>query len=306
MKRILAIVLLALLMLTAAGCGKKGQAEETAPAVAVAVTNEITALTYGSTDVTLRLAKEDDTWVWVDDPTFPLDQDSVTAILDQLNDPAAFTSVDATQDVSAYGLDKETHFLTAVSGEESQTIYFGVQGPDNTYYARSDAAEGVFLAPAVLLELLDVSIYDRAILPTLPELNEQNLVSLTLSWGGEARQHYVWDGSSWRIGGKDTVVSLAGVNDALSCWRLAQCMDYRPSQGAAAVCGLEGGLTVLVRYKADGDATEDFTLVVGGEAVGGSGHYVTAGDSDTIYRMENTYLNALLAIPKPEAEQPAA
>lgn len=304
MKRFFTVALLALLALAVLGCGKKEVEEPPAP-VAVTSGNEITALTYQNGDNALRFAKQDGAWVWVDDPTFPLDESCVTAILDQLADTSLFTAVDAGQDVSAYGLDKETHFLTAVSEQESQTVYFGVQGPDNTYYARSAGAEGVYLVPDSLLQALNVSIYDMAVLPELPELNSQNLVSLTLSWGGEARQHYVWDNGRWRIGGKDTVASLPGVADALYAWRLAQCVDYHPSQGAAAVCALDSGLTVLVRYKVSGDATEDYTLIVGGEAVGG-GHYVIAGDSDAIYRMANTYLNALLAIPKPEAEQPAA
>lgn len=298
MKRFCIALLFVLLALAAVGCGKKPVEEPPAP-VTVAPA-ELTALTYANEDVTLRLAKAEDVWQWVDDPEFPLDSRFVTAMLDKLDDPDLFTPVETTQDLSAYGLDKETHYLTTVTGDESQTVYFGTQGPNHTLYTRSDRSEGVYLVPDSLLEVLDVPIYDMAVLPELPSLNNQNLVSLTLSWGGEARQHYIYDNGVWHPGGSSDVAPLAGVADGLFQWQLAQCIDFRPSEGAAAVCGIDSGLTVLVRYRTEGDATEDFTLKVGEAVVDGSGRYVTAGDNDAIYRMEERYLTALLAVPKPE------
>lgn len=297
MKKIGTILLFLLVVTAFAGCGKK--AEET-PAPVTVAPDEITALTYVSNDVTLRLAKQDDAWVWVDEPEFPLDSTYVTAMLNALDDPDFFSPVETTQEPAAYGLDRETHYLTTVTGAESQTIYFGTQGPGHTLYARSDRAEGIYLVPEEKLEVLDVPIYDMALLPELPALNAQNLVSLTLSWGGEARQHYTYDNGKWHLGGDSANVILPGVDDDLFLWQLAQCIDYHPSEGVSAVCGIDTGLTVLVRYKTDGDTTEDFTLKIGDTALDGSGRYVIAGESDAIYRMADTYLDALLAVPKPE------
>ena len=80
------ILLLCLLLVTAAGCGK--ETEETAETAAPVLTRELTALTYQNGTNALRLRLQEGQWQWADDPTFPLDQEKAGAIVAQLADLA--------------------------------------------------------------------------------------------------------------------------------------------------------------------------------------------------------------------------
>ena len=80
-RRIRAMALLAALTLLC-GCGKKeAQPQQEDMAVNIVPVEGVTALELCDGEVTLRFARTDDTWHWVDDGTFPLDQDAVAALL---------------------------------------------------------------------------------------------------------------------------------------------------------------------------------------------------------------------------------
>lgn len=289
------LLFLCLLLVMAAGCGK--EAEETTEAAAPILSQELTALTYQNGTNALRLRLAEGQWQWADDPTFPLDQEKAGAIVAQLAALAELAPVEVSQELSAYGLDKDTHTLTLEYGGEVSTIYFGVKGEGDTRYALAD--EEVFLVPEALITALGVNIYDMAVLPALPTVTAESVMSVTLIWGEGNRVHYIWDGQQWNTGSQTGAADLSGVMDVMGRWALSACVDYRPSEGAAAICGLEAPeLTLLVRYKNTVGTTVDYTVTVGSPTLDGEGHYVTAGEDTSIYAMDNELIQPLLdAIP---------
>lgn len=290
------IVLLCLLLLTAAGCGKTEEVVEDEPAVAVS-SEELTAVTYQNGTAALRLRREEERWLWADDPSFPLDQEMAQAIVDQLTELTVLTPVELSQELSAYGLDRDTHSLTLTIGADTRTLYFGAKGEGDTRYALS--GEDVYLVPEALVTALGVNIYDMAVLPAMPAVTAENVMSVTLIWGEGSRVHYIWDGEQWNTGSQSGAADLSGVMDVMGQWALTRCVDYHPSEGAAAICGIEmPELTLLVRYKNTVGTTVDYTLTVGGPTIDGEGHYVTAGEDVSIYAMANEFIQPLLdAIP---------
>ena len=295
-RRIRAMALLAALTLLC-GCGKKeAQPQPEDMAVNIVPVEGVTALELCDGEVTLRFARTDDTWHWVDDGTFPLDQDAVAALLALPSSLAAAEPVQGQGELSGYGLETPKKYVTATADGADSTIYVGSQTSDGRWYVLTP--DGVVrLAAQADGEALSRSIYDMAVLPELPAITEENLISLTLT-GAEGKQvtFSVDESGVRRSGARDVTEKTASLVDELGKLAVTACVDYDPADGAAAVCGLDVPEAILaVNYVNAHGGDGALTLTVGG-STGDGGRYVTLNGDATIYRMEETGLAQVLTL----------
>ena len=99
---------------------------------------------------------------------------------------------------------------------------------------------------------------------------------------------------AWTADGRDVTDQLADLTAWLGDMHLAACVDWRPSAGAAALCGLDQPGAVLTAEYTPNGVQHSFTLTVGGQR--GAGYCVTVSDDDTIYLMSAEALAPLLAL----------
>jgi predicted small lipoprotein YifL len=99
---------------------------------------------------------------------------------------------------------------------------------------------------------------------------------------------------AWTADGRDVTDQLADLTAWLGDMHLAACVDWRPSAGAAALCGLDQPGAVLTAEYTHNGVQHSFTLTVGGQR--GAGYCVTVSDDDTIYLMSAEALAPLLAL----------
>ena len=295
-RRIQAMALLAALTLLC-GCGKKeAQPQQEDMAVNIVPVEGVTALELCDGEVTLRFTRTDDTWHWVDDGTFPLDQDAVAALLALPSSLAAAEPVQGQGELSGYGLETPKKYVTATADGADSTIYVGSQTSDGHWYVLTP--DGVVrLAAQADGEALSRSIYDMAVLPELPAITEENLISLTLT-GAEGKQvtFSVDESGVRRSGARDVTEKTASLVDELGKLAVTACVDYDPADGAAAVCGLDVPEAILaVNYVNAHGGDGALTLTVGG-STGDGGRYVTLNGDATIYRMEETGLAQVLTL----------
>lgn len=295
-RRIRAMALLAALTLLC-GCGKKeAQPQQEDMAVNIVPVEGVTALELCDGEVTLRFARTDDTWHWVDDGTFPLDQDAVAALLALPPSLAAAEPVQGQGELSGYGLETPKKYVTATADGADSTIYVGSQTSDGRWYVLTP--DGVVrLAAQADGEALSRSIYDMAVLPELPAITEENLISLTLT-GAEGKQvtFSVDESGVRKSGARDVTEKTASLVDELGKLAVTACVDYDPADGAAAVCGLDVPEAILaVNYVNAHGGDGALTLTVGG-STGDGGRYVTLNGDATIYRMEETGLAQVLTL----------
>lgn len=295
-RRIRAMALLAALTLLC-GCGKKeAQPQQEDMAVNIVPVEGVTALELCDGEVTLRFARTDDTWHWVDDGTFPLDQDAVAALLALPSSLAAAEPVQGQGELSGYGLETPKKYVTATADGADSTIYVGSQTSDGRWYVLTP--DGVVrLAAQADGEALSRSIYDMAVLPELPAITEENLISLTLT-GAEGKQvtFSVDESGVRRSGARDVTEKTASLVDELGKLAVTACVDYDPADGAAAVCGLDVPEAILaVNYVNAHGGDGALTLTVGG-STGDGGRYVTLNGDATIYRMEEMGLAQVLTL----------
>ena len=295
-RRIRAMALLAALTLLC-GCGKKeAQPQQEDMAVNIVPVEGVTALELCDGEVTLRFARTDDTWHWVDDGTFPLDQDAVAALLALPSSLAAAEPVQGQGELSGYGLEAPKKYVTATADGADSTIYVGSQTSDGRWYVLTP--DGVVrLAAQADGEALSRSIYDMAVLPELPAITEENLISLTLT-GAEGKQvtFSVDESGVRKSGAQDVTEKTAELVAELGKLAVTACVDYDPADGAAAVCGLDVPEAILaVNYVNAHGGDGALTLTVGG-STGDGGRYVTLNGDATIYRMEETGLAQVLTL----------
>ncbi len=279
------------------------------------------SISYHNGNATLSFAlNKEGEWYWTDDPDFPLNQDyliQMTNTLSTLKPQQTITDGSAPED---YGLDEPTRTLSATASNGLlTTLALGNATSDgNSYYMLMNESETpIFIISGELVKEMSVGIYDMLLLPELPALTEDRLRTVTLTGavttelsafraqaqpdeGGDDSSPESGDGGiTWLCNGADMTADeqVQSVLEQLSELRLDACVDYRPSDGAAALCGFDAPtVTVTVSYTGDGNTSQTLTLTVGNPVLGGDGRYVRVNDDSTIYRMAAEKLDALLAV----------
>jgi len=286
------------------------------------------ALTYSNGSATLSFSVDaDGSWIWADDPDFPLDDATVTSIVDLISNLKPQQTITDGDTMEAYGLDQPSMTLTATSAEDggTLTIALGKATTDgNSYYMLMNGDEStVYIIADSLYQKMSVPIYDMCRLPELPALTADTLVSLTVagtetttltaqrpesasageSDSPEDSENQTAAITTWRSGGANVTddPTVTALLEDLSHLTLTKCVDFKPSDEAAEICGFTEPTAVLTaKYLGNGEVEQTFVLSVGAALPGSSGdssdYYVRVDDDTTIYQMSGTALATLLSL----------
>lgn len=279
----------------------------------------------GSATLSFSL-NEKGAWVWSDGPDFPLNDGTVTSILETLASLKFQQVLPAGEDKSEYGLDTPAATLTATAGTGEQSLAFGKTTTDgDSYYMMMNGDEStVYIVSDELMKLMQTPIYDMCALPELPDLSEGNLRAITIQGPVPAAEPSEEDGSEepaeeperpavtlnarrsngedqpalW-FEGSDNVTASPLLQDLLydlKTMSMAKCVDYFPSEEAAEICGFQPADAILkVEYAANG-ADQTFTLMVGARMPDESGRYVRLEEGGAIYALATDSVDALMTI----------
>ena len=285
-------------------------------AAASITSGEYSSLTYSNGSTTLSfIVDEGGSWVWDNDPKFPLKQDTVNAILGLLMNWRPQQTLAAEEDLSAYGLDEPTGFLT-LSGESGalRTLSFGKVTTDggSRYVMEQSDPSTVYIVADTLFAYMSVPIYDMMELPVLPVLEESAIRSILLRGpeGEDGTPALVTvfttakrsgdDGPVTWLQGSENITSNETVRALLEDLRtlsLTKCVDYDPSDEAASICGFDAPPAALtVNYASPTGTEESLTLTVGNTVLDGSGRYVRLDGISTIYSLPTAALDPLMRV----------
>ena len=287
---LLAAVLAAVLL---CACGSSAPAPDPQPEEPEQPSAEpqIMALYCSDGDRLLRFHRgADGSWLWTDDVSFPLDGryvDTLTAMLRELD---ALEPIDAPQGPENYDLYNVRRYVTVRWDDGSAVTYHvGRQAESGVYYVNSTAdPDRICLAPERILAAMGRSIYDMALLPQLPALSPRQLRSVTVRCGDREDQIAVKRGR-WLLDDRDVTDEprVQQLTELLAAPALSRCLDYAPSEGAAALCGLEPPAAALqVEYTDASGSAATFALSVGAPAADEDLCCVTVGGDTTIYLMD--------------------
>lgn len=321
---IAAVVLLAVLaavLLFKRHSAEKQAEEEAAQEAASAITEDhgYTSLTYTNSTATLSFTQDEDgSWIWADDPEFPLDDSTITYIIQILQSLKPQQTITDGDTLEAYGLDQPSATLTATDAETGETLKltFGKATTDGTsyYMLMNDAESPVYIVSDTLYNYLSTPIYDMCVLPELPVLTEETLNSLTIQGAvetaltaahneststdetdgedGEETSSVTWTSGETDVTDNETLQSLL---DELSTLSFTKCADYKPSDEAVELCGFGSPTAVLTAsYVTDSGTEGTLTLTLGTKNVDGDSYYARMDDDTTIYLLSASAVSALV------------
>ena len=295
-------------------------AEEEAAQDAASVITETeasySALSYDNGTATLSFQlDESGKWVWADDPEFPLDDSTIQSILTLLTNLKPQQTITDGDTLEAYGLDQPVATLTATKPDGGTlTIALGNTTTDgNSYYMLMNGQESpVYIISNSLYTEMTKTIYDMCDLPDLPDLTEENIQSVTIEGAastllrpinretstdeetGEETVSVTWAAGGEDVTGNADTASLLAEPGALT---LTKCVDYKPTDEAAELCGFDDPLaTVTVLYLDETGQEQTLVLTFGSENLDQTGYYVQLGEDSTIYQMDTSSVDTILSV----------
>ena len=305
MKRTILLILSLMLVLALIGCG--GEKADDAPAEAdnnmlansaqMPVT-DASYLEYDNGQITCRFRKEEETWKWVDNEEFPLDAayiEEILAALEVLN--STLTAAESAVDPADCGLDEPDRYMTVTVGEETTTLRFGDQKASGEWYMSVDGSSDVYLAADDFVRLMDRRIYDMAVLPTLPELTDDNLTVITVrSSENNKYARLTKTDEGWISENRLAPEKAEAVETALAEFSFDSCFNFDPSPDASPLCGLDVPSAVITAAYINTVGTETtMTLSLGTLRQDGF-YYVTLNDDTTVYLVSQDKVAPFLAL----------
>lgn len=137
------------------------------------VVDDLTGLSWVNDEVTYDFTKVDGAWTKTDDASFPVDQDALSALAEDL---LALTATRKLEDVTSpadYGLAEPTFTVTATWNDGTSTDYvMGDETPfsDGYYLQLSDQSDVVYTVSTSLSSTFADTLTDLALKETLPEV----------------------------------------------------------------------------------------------------------------------------------------
>ena len=309
MKRYISLLLvLAMAVLCLFGCGRKSQQQDAeVPTDGIAAENALVdsavvdapskLLQYCDGQITMRLNYDDTGWHWVDEPGFSLNGEKVEELLNALRELSTLPPLSVADDLSLYGLDEPMKYLTMTVEEEgSLRLNIGDQAEDGSWYMTVDNYDGIYACPDSFVQMLSISIYDMANLPSFPAFSSENLSRILVDNGTSSIFLRKVDGQ-WK-GSEEHVTARADqVIAALGTLQVTRCFDYLPSQQALHLCGFSAPTaTITVEYLNSVNVESSFTLTLGALHSAEEGYYATLSGDDTIYLLPTAQISPLLVL----------
>ena len=209
---------------------------------------------------------------------------------------ASLTPVEPAVEAADAGLDDAQRYLTVTVGEETTTLRFGDQ-QDDQWYMAVDGQEDTYLVADEFVQRMNSSVYSMAVLPTLPELTEDNLTVITVRGSGEGQTvRMSKTDEGWICENRMVPEKAAEVEAALADFTFDSCFNFDPSPDAAPLCGLTAPTaTVTVAYVNTVGTETTLTLTLGDLREDGS-YYATLNDDTTVYLVSQDKVAAFLAL----------
>ena len=257
--------------------------------------------------------------MWSDDPEFPLDDTTVTSIVEAIQSLKPQQTITDGDTLDAYGLDQPSATLTATDAETGETLKltFGKATTDGTsyYMLMNDAESPVYIVADTLYNYLSTPIYDMCVLPALPVLTENTINSLTIQGtvettltasrsedtdtgdgdeNEETTSSVTWTSGETNVTDNETLQSLL---DELGGLYFTKCADYKPSAEAVELCGFTAPTAVLTAsYVTDSGTEGTLTLTIGTKNVDGDSYYARMDDDTTIYLISASTVSTLVSV----------
>ena len=158
------------------------------------VVDDLTGMSWVKDDVTYDFVKTDGVWAKADEVTFPVDQDALNALAEDLLDLTATRKLEDVTSPADYGLAEPAFTVTATWSDGTSTDYaMGDETPfsDGYYLQLSDQSDVIYTIATSLSSTFADTLTDLAQKETLPEVDTVTRLalgdSLDVTWSETSR-----------------------------------------------------------------------------------------------------------------------
>ena len=242
--------------------------------------------------------KNGETWELSNDPSFPLDQEHMSAIFTDLGGLLSYNTIENASDLAEYGLDEPTAVIHVDDAEKKLvTIHLGDAAPMDSLRYLSLGDGNVYLVSNAILNNYNVTLDDLLDMEEIPAF--KNHKSITVISGDAVMelncQTNTYDNtkaSTWYCGEQELdaekVKAFCG-NISSLVW--LDCEAYGVSDFAPY--GLDHpSVSVCVTWHEDNGSEQNFTLEIGTDKDENS-CYAHINGSDMVYSIDKTVRDSL-------------
>lgn len=301
---------------------KEAEEEEETITIGSAEKDSIAAFSFENDGTTYAFTKTDDTWVYDDDNEFPVDQDAVDTLLDEVVTVSASRLLEEnTDNYSDYGLTSPSNVITVSDTDGNTTTYhIGDENSVTTeYYVYVDDNDSVYMIPTALPDAFDIELYDLVSMGSFPTISSDEIYHMSGTIGDmnvdftrntttddEDNATNTWvatvnDGTSFDVDSTNMETLL----EAIGSLTYDSEVEYNCSSDELGDYGLlSSGITLTIDYyethEQEADSSEDssetttytteesVTVSVGNQTEDGEGYYVKTEDSNAVYIVTGT------------------
>lgn len=270
---------------------EKQEAEEEAAKVYAAEITDVRSVSYRTESGEYTFEKEEDVWVYKQDPDFPLDQTYPEQIISTFGKLEALRELKDGDDLEAYGLKDPAYTvkLTDAEGEETTLSIGNAVGED--YYLLNNTSEKIYTVGSSVTGTLQHTLEEMAQLDSYPNIGSGNLKKEVITRGDEVT---VYDSEN-----EDDAKNITAVAGGLGAVSLSSAADYSVEDKDLKGFGLDEAsrITVEATYTKD-DEEQVLTLYIGGED-GDGNRYVMMNDSRIVYLISVDVCDNILNVEEP-------
>ncbi len=273
-------------------------------------TSSIVNFSFKIGDNFAEFSKDGDEWKNQEDSEFPVDQEAVETLL---NDLLSFTAERKLEDVdglSEYGLEEPSNTirLTDESGTETEILVGSRNQSTGDYYVSlAEAPNTVYVTASDLSSILPGSVMELAESEAYPSVSSSDIVEIQVKKAqGSYTLAYEEEEANWSVTGEDGISysaeyqQVSSLASTLSGMVYSGLMDYNAED--LSVYGLDQpAAEIYIRYKEEIEEEEEkpetveknFTLYVGNQDENGN-YYVRMEGSGQVHRVSSESLSSAL------------
>ena len=257
-----------------------------------------------------EFSKDVDEWKNQEDSEFPVDQEAVETLLNDLLSFTAKRKLEAVDGLSEYGLEdpSNTIRLTDESGTETEILVGSRNQSTGDYYVSlAEAPNTVYVTASDLSSILPGSVMELAESEAYPSVSSSDIVEIQVKKAqGSYTLAYEEEEANWSVTGEDGISysaeyqQVSSLASTLSGMVYSGLMDYNAED--LSVYGLDQpAAEIYIRYKEEIEEEEEepetveknFTLYVGNQDENGN-YYVRMEGSGQVHRVSSESLSSAL------------
>lgn len=273
---------------------EKQEAEKEASTIYVTDMAEVDSVSYSTGNDEFIFEKEDDTWIYKQDPDFPLAQSYPEQIASTFGNLAALRELKDGDELEDYGLKEPAYIVKLTDSDGNKTELKIGDAVDDAYYMLNESTEKIFTVSSTVTAALQYTLEEMAQLDTYPNIGSGNLKKEVIIRDGETT---IYDSEN-----EDDAMNIAAVAGGLGAVTLSSAADYSVEDEDLEGFGLDekARTTVEVTYTED-EEEQVLTLYIGDED-GNGNRYVMMNDSRIVYLISAEVCSNILNVEEPESD----